>query len=50
MPGSPGEENAVRYYRMFKSLFYYSVEGERLYTGFGFLTISRPLDYLCMVM
>jgi hypothetical protein len=45
MPGSPGEENAVRYYRMFKSLLYYSVEGERLYTGFAFLTISRPLDY-----
>jgi hypothetical protein len=45
MPGSPGEENAIRYYRMFKSLLYYSVEGERLYTGFAFLTISRPLDY-----
>jgi len=45
MPGSFGEEGVVRYYRMFKSLLYYSVEGERLSTGFAFLTISRPLDY-----
>ena len=45
MPGSTGEEVAVRYYRMFKNLLYYSVEGERLFTGFAFLTIYRPLDF-----
>ncbi len=45
MPGNPGEEGAVRYYRMFKSLLYYSVEGERLCTGFAFLTAPQPLDY-----
>jgi hypothetical protein len=45
MPGGPGEENAVRYYRLFKRLLYSSVEGERLFTGFAFLTIYRPLDF-----
>ncbi len=45
VPGSIGEDVAVSYYRMFKNLLYYSVEGERLFTGFAFLTISRPLNF-----
>jgi hypothetical protein len=39
------EEAIIRAWRLFKRLLYYSVEGERLYTGFAILTNSRPLEY-----
>ncbi len=45
MPGSRREEGVIRSYRLFKRLLYYSVEGERLYTGFAILSVSRPLEY-----
>ena len=45
MPGSGQEEAVVRAWRLFKRLLYYSVEGERLYTGFAFLNAARPLEY-----
>jgi hypothetical protein len=45
MPGSPGEEAVIRAWRLFKRLLYYSVEGERLLTGFAILSAVRPLEY-----
>ncbi len=45
MPGSVPEEAVVRAWRLFKRLLYYSVEGERLFTGFAFLNAARPLEY-----
>jgi hypothetical protein len=39
------EEAIIRAWRLFKRLLYYSVEGERLFTGFAILTNYRPLDY-----
>jgi hypothetical protein len=45
MPGSGREEAIIRAWRLFKSLLYYSVEGERLFTGFAFLSATRPLEY-----
>jgi hypothetical protein len=45
MPGSPGEEGVIRAWRLFKRLLYYSVEGERLVTGFAILSATRPLEY-----
>jgi hypothetical protein len=44
-PGSPGEEAIIRAWRLFKRLLYYSVEGERLITGFAILSAARPLAY-----
>jgi hypothetical protein len=44
MPGSGREEAIIRAWRLFKSLLYYSVEGERLYTGFAFLSATKPLE------
>lgn len=45
MPGSGREEAIIRAWRLFKRLLYYSVEGERLFTGFAFLSANRPLEY-----
>lgn len=45
MPGGVREEAVVRAWRLFKRLLYYSVEGERLFTGFAILAAARPLDY-----
>ena len=45
MPGSGREEAIIRAWRLFKRLLYYSVEGERLFTGFAFLSAARPLEY-----
>jgi len=46
MPGGLQEEALVNAWRLFKRLLYYSVEGERLFTGFAFLPTSQPLqDY-----
>ncbi len=45
MPGGGREEAIIRAWRLFKRLLYYSVEGERLFTGFVFLFASRPLEY-----
>ena len=39
------EEAIIRAWRLFKRLLYYSVEGERLFTGFAFLSNYRPLEY-----
>jgi hypothetical protein len=39
------EEAIIRAWRLFKRLLYYSVEGERLFTGFAILTNYRDLDY-----
>jgi hypothetical protein len=39
------EEAIIRAWRLFKRLLYYSVEGERLFTGFAILTNYRSLEY-----
>jgi hypothetical protein len=39
------EEAIIQAWRLFKRLLYYSVEGERLFTGFAILTNYRPLEY-----
>ena len=39
------EEAIIRAWRLFKRLLYYSVEGERLFTGFAILTNYRSLSY-----
>ena len=44
-PGSGREEAIIRAWRLFKRLLYYSIEGERLFTGFAFLSAMRPLEY-----
>jgi hypothetical protein len=44
-PGSGREEAVIRAWRLFKRLLYYSIEGERLYTGFAILSAARPLEY-----
>ena len=45
MPGGGREEAIIRAWRLFKRLLYYSVEGERLYTGFAILSSDRPPEY-----
>ncbi len=45
VPDNTREEAIIRAWRLFKRLLYYSVEGERLFTGFAFLSNLRPLDY-----
>jgi hypothetical protein len=44
-PGSFREEAVIRAWRLFKRLLYYSIEGERLFTGFAILSAARPLEY-----
>jgi hypothetical protein len=44
-PGSSREEAIIRAWRLFKRLLYYSIEGERLFTGFAFLGGVQPLAY-----
>ncbi len=39
------EEAIIRAWRLFKRLLYYSVEGERLFTGFAILTTYRSIKY-----
>ena len=39
------QEAIIQAWRLFKRLLYYSVEGERLFTGFAILTTYRPLEY-----
>jgi hypothetical protein len=39
------EEAIIRAWRLFKRLLYYSVEGQRLFTGFAILTTYRSLEY-----
>jgi hypothetical protein len=39
------EAAILRAWRLFKRLLYYSVEGERLFTGFAILTNYRSLEY-----
>ena len=45
MPGGAREEAVIRGWRLFKRLLYYSVEGERLYTGFAIMPGTRPLEH-----
>ncbi len=45
LPGGLQEEALVNAWRLFKRLLYYSVEGERLYTGFAFLPAFQPLEF-----
>ncbi len=45
MPGGGREEAIIRAWRLFKRLLYYSVEGERLFTGFALLSSDRPPEY-----
>jgi hypothetical protein len=49
MPGSSREEAIIRAWRLFKRMLYFSIEGERLSTGFAFLTPDKPLDYYCQM-
>jgi hypothetical protein len=44
-PGSASDESIIRGWRLFKRLLYLSIEGERIYTGFAFLSDNRPLSY-----
>jgi hypothetical protein len=44
-PGSGREEAIIRAWRLFKELLHYSIEGERLFTGFAILAATRPLEY-----
>jgi hypothetical protein len=39
------EEAIIRAWRLFKRLLYYSVEGQRLFTGFAILSHYRALSY-----
>lgn len=45
MPGGVREEAIIRAWRLFKRLLYYSIEGEKLFTGFAILPAFRPLEY-----
>lgn len=45
VPGGVREEAIIRAWRLFKRLLYYSIEGEKLFTGFAILPGFRPLDY-----
>ncbi len=45
MPGGSREEAIIRAWRLFKQLLYYTVEGERLYTGFAILSADHPREY-----
>ncbi|MHB8069220.1 MAG: hypothetical protein ACYDIC_15120 [Desulfobaccales bacterium] len=44
-PGTGREEAVIRAWRLFKRLLYYSIEGERLFTGFAILSAAKPLEY-----
>lgn len=43
IPGSSAEEAIIRGLRLFKRLLYYTIEGERIFTGFAFLPPDKPL-------
>jgi hypothetical protein len=43
IPGSSAEEGIIRGVRLFKQLLYYTIEGERLFTGFAFLPPDKSL-------
>ena len=45
MPAGVREVFVIRAWRLFKRLLYYSVEGERLFTGFAILSADRPPEY-----
>jgi hypothetical protein len=45
MPGGVREEAIIRAWRLFKRLLYYSIEGEKLFTGFAILPGFRSLEY-----
>jgi hypothetical protein len=42
-PGSSAEESIIRGLRLFKRLLHYTIEGERIFTGFAFLPPHKSL-------
>jgi hypothetical protein len=44
IPGSSAEESLIRGWRLFKRLLQYSIEGERIFTGFAFLPPHKSLE------
>ena len=43
IPGSSAEESIIRGWRLFKRLLYFTIEGERIFTGFAFLPPHKSL-------
>ena len=43
IPGSSAEESIIRGVRLFKRLLYFTIEGERIFTGFAFLPPHKSL-------
>ena len=43
IPGSSAEESLIRGLRLFKRLLYFTIEGERIFTGFAFLPPHKSL-------
>ena len=43
IPGSSAEESLIRGLRLFKRLLHYTIEGERIFTGFAFLPPHKSL-------
>jgi hypothetical protein len=43
IPGSSAEESLIRGLRLFKRLLHYTIEGERVFTGFAFLPPHKSL-------
>ncbi len=44
IPGSSAEESIIRGWRLFKRLLHYTIEGERIFTGFAFLPPHKSLS------
>ncbi len=45
LPGSGREDAIIQVWRLLKRLLYYSIEGQRLFTGFAFLPGNRSLAH-----
>ena len=44
IPGRSAEESIIRGLRLFKRLLHFSIEGERIFTGFAFLPAHKSLE------
>ncbi len=44
IPGSSAEESIIRGLRLFKRLLHFTIEGERIFTGFAFLRPHKSLE------
>ena len=44
IPGSSAEESIIRGLRLFKRLLHFTIEGERIFTGFAFLPPHKSLE------